>query len=50
MGFTHVRLATVPRDVLAGALRAAWTLRVEKNAATKGRGRPKTASAKRTPR
>jgi hypothetical protein len=39
MGATHVRLAKVPRDVLAGALRAAWTLRVEKNAATKSRGK-----------
>jgi hypothetical protein len=32
MGATHVRLAPVSEDVLAGALRTAWKLRVEKNA------------------
>ena len=32
MGATHVRLAEVTEDVLAGALRAAWKVRVEKNA------------------
>jgi len=31
-GATHIRLATANTDVLAGALRAAWKLRVEKNA------------------
>src|SRR5271167_5135896 len=31
MGMTHIRLAKSSEDVLAGALRAAWTLRVEKN-------------------
>ena len=31
-GATHVRLATVTEDVLAGALRTAYNLRVEKNA------------------
>ena len=30
-GATHVRLAEASEDVLGGALRAAWTLRVEKN-------------------
>jgi len=30
-GATHVRLATTNEDLLAGALRAAWKLRVEKN-------------------
>jgi hypothetical protein len=30
MGATHVRLATVHRDVLRGALHTAWRLRVEK--------------------
>jgi len=30
-GATHVRLATVNEDVLAGALRCAWNLRIEKN-------------------
>ncbi len=32
MGATHIRLAEANEDVLAGALRVAWTLRVEKNA------------------
>jgi hypothetical protein len=31
-GATHVRLAVVSEDVLTGALRTAWKLRVEKNA------------------
>ena len=35
MGATHVRLATVSEDVLEGALRMAWKLRVEKSARTK---------------
>ena len=32
MGMTHIRLATANEDVLAGALRTAWKLRLEKNA------------------
>jgi hypothetical protein len=32
MGMTHIRLAAANPDVLAGALRTAWKLRVEKNA------------------
>jgi hypothetical protein len=31
MGMTHIRLAAATEDVLAGALRTAWQLRVEKN-------------------
>lgn len=31
-GATHVRLTVVSEDVLEGALRTAWKLRVEKNA------------------
>ena len=31
MGMTHIRLAAATEDVLAGALRTAWKLRVEKN-------------------
>lgn len=31
MGMTHIRLAKASEDVLTGALRAAWKLRVEKN-------------------
>src|SRR5271166_3994209 len=32
MGATHIRLAAANEDVLAGALRAAWKVRLEKNA------------------
>ena len=32
MGVTHIRLAATSEDVLAGALRTAWKLRLEKNA------------------
>ena len=32
MGMTHIRLARAHEDVLTGALRAAWRLRIEKNA------------------
>ncbi len=32
MGITHIRLAAAKEDVLAGALRTAWKLRLEKNA------------------
>ncbi len=34
-GMTHIRLASATEDVLAGALRAAWKLRQEKNRKTK---------------
>ena len=33
-GATHIRLAAANEDVLAGALRAAWKIRVAKNADT----------------
>jgi hypothetical protein len=35
MGCTHVVLSKVTRDVLVGALEAAWRLRKEKNAKTR---------------
>jgi hypothetical protein len=35
MGATHIVLAKANADLLAGALKAAWKLRVEKNAKTK---------------
>src|SRR5271168_87205 len=35
MGSTHIRLDEASEDVLTGALRAAWQLRVEKNKTTK---------------
>jgi hypothetical protein len=44
MGMTHVRLAAANQDLLTGAMRAAWKLRVEKNAKT---CRKKGASASR---
>ncbi|MGH9676300.1 MAG: MmcQ/YjbR family DNA-binding protein [Candidatus Acidiferrum sp.] len=31
MGMTHIRLAAANEDVLAGVLRTAWKLRLEKN-------------------
>jgi uncharacterized protein YdhG (YjbR/CyaY superfamily) len=55
MGATHIRLAAAPHDVLAGALEAAWRLRVEKNAGARAskagrrglRGTPRAAAARR---
>ena len=44
MGMTHIRLSAANEDVLEGALRAAWKLRVEKNSAGKKRT---TATTKR---
>jgi len=35
MGMTHIRLAEATEDVLAGALRSAWKLRMEMNARSK---------------
>jgi len=35
MGHTHIRLAAASEDVLTGALRTAWKLRVDKNAKTR---------------
>jgi len=43
MGHTHIRLAAASEDVLTGALRTAWKLRIDKNAKTrrqKSRGSP----------
>jgi hypothetical protein len=40
MGMTHIRLAQANEDVLAGALRTAWSLRLEKNARTKPKKKP----------
>lgn len=45
MGMTHIRLAAADEDVLAGALRTAWQLRLEKNARV---GRKKRAGVERT--
>lgn len=43
MGMTHVRLSVVTEDVLEGALRTAWKIRVERNA--KARRKPRTGTA-----
>jgi len=34
MGHTHIRLAAASEEVLTGALRTAWKLRIDKNAKT----------------
>ena len=48
MGATHIRLAAANKDVLEGALRAAWKLRVDKNARSKSkRAKPEGKSVKR---
>ena len=39
MGMTHIRVAVTNEDVLTGALRTAWKLRIEKNAKTGGKKR-----------
>ncbi len=49
MGITHVLLAKATQDLLEGALRAAWKLRVDKNAGTK-KPRAAKASAKKKAR
>ena len=41
MGMTHIRLAKATEDVLAGALRTAWQLRVEKNTKSKKKRAPR---------
>jgi hypothetical protein len=41
MGMTHIRLAKATEEVLAGALRTAWKLRLEKNRTTGKKGRTK---------
>jgi hypothetical protein len=41
MGHTHIRLAAASEDVLAGALRTAWKLRVENNAKTRRKAAPR---------
>ena len=43
MGHTHIRLAPANADVLTGALRTAWKLRMEMNAKTRARKRSAAA-------
>src|SRR6266481_7329585 len=42
MGHTHIRLAAATQDVLTGALRTAWKLRIEMNAKTRAKTRAKS--------
>jgi hypothetical protein len=39
MGHTHIRLTAANEDILTGALRTAWKLRIEKDAKKKQTGR-----------
>ena len=50
-GATHIRLAIATEDVLTGALRAAWKLRVEKNEISRNRALiPRNAAATHAPK
>jgi len=44
MGHTHIRLAAASQAVLAGALRASWKLRIDKNARTSRKSSRATVS------
>ncbi len=46
MGATHVRLAEVPEDVLSGAIRAAWQIRIQRNRQTSRTSKPRPARSK----
>ena len=48
MGATHIRLAGAHEDLLKGALRVAWKLRVEKNRTPKTK-KAATGKKKKTP-
>jgi hypothetical protein len=50
MGMTHIRLDNASEDVLTGALRAAWKLRVEQNGKTKAKKTAAPTRRKRTAR
>ena len=47
MGATHIILSKASEDVLTGALRTAWTNRVEKNTRSKATGTKKKSASKR---
>lgn len=54
MGMTHIRLAAANEDMLAGALRTAWKLRMERNGKAGGKkravavqGQPATTKSKK---
>jgi hypothetical protein len=44
-GATHIRLAAANADVLAGALRTAWKIRIEKNAKPGAKKSPRRKGA-----
>lgn len=46
-GATHVRLAAANEDLLAGALRTAWTLRLAKNAQSKPKPKKRAPARKK---
>ncbi len=46
MGVTHIRLAAAKEEVLAGALRTAWKLRLEKNATSSRKTRALTKGSR----
>jgi len=48
MGMTHIRLAVAGEDVLEGALRAAWMLRVQKNSGKGRSGKVRSTKSTRT--
>jgi hypothetical protein len=50
MGATHIRLAAATEDLLTGALRTAWNLRLDKNVKTGGKKRPSVTMPKRSKR
>jgi hypothetical protein len=50
MGMTHIRLAAAKEDVLAGALRTAWKLRLEQNTRSGQRARAQRIRVARTER
>ncbi len=50
MGATHIKLDAANEDILAGALRTAWQLRVEKNAkSSKKKPQPKKSTTPNKP-
>jgi hypothetical protein len=50
LGMTHIKLAAANEDVLAGALHAAWQLRVEKNAkSSQKKSRPRKSASRKKP-
>ena len=48
MGATHIRLAAASEDILRGALRVAWKLRVQKNTKTSKKAAPKPKAPRKT--